>query len=115
MTGEKNPDGTFNLWRPRDRNNWEVNVAFHKKNNKYLNGVHYSGHITSKAYQDRHAWVPAMNFVPGYEVVSDLWWLHRRIEHEFESKMKSENTDDDYYANYEYNENLMSEIMTNMK
>ena len=39
-------------------------------------------------YQARHNWVPVMNFVSGYKSIHDLWWLHKRIEREFESKMK---------------------------
>lgn len=66
----------------------------------------------SAIYHTNHRWVPVMNFVPGYTFVHNLWWLHKKIDREFESKMKSEKTDDDYYANYEYNENLMSEIMS---
>ena len=75
----------------------------------------YHRDIKNTMYQEHHDWVPVMNFVSGYTSIHDLWWLHKRIEREFESKMKSENTDVDYYKNYEYNENLMSEIMSNMK
>ena len=77
--------------------------------------VRFHRDIKNTMYQARHDWVPVMNFVSGYKSIYDLWWLHKRIEREFESKMKSENTDNDYYENYEYNENLMSEIMRKIK
>ena len=73
--------------------------------------------IKNRMYQERHNWVPVMNFVSGYKFIHDLWWLHKRIDREFESKMKPENSPyDEYYnANCEYNENLMSEIMRKIK
>ena len=81
---------------------WSHDVRFHRD-------------IKNTMYQARHDWVPVMNFVSGYKSIHELWWLHKRIDSEFESKMKSENTDNDYYENYEYNENLMSEIMRKIK